>query len=147
MRILSTQLENGTVPREYTCDGRNEIPPLQFDSAPQQTISLVLIVDDPDAPAGTWDHWLLYNIPPKTKGIDEGVEPQWPHGVNSAKQTNWHGPCPPDREHRYFFTLYALDKKLEFAQTPTKKELLKAMEGHVLEKAVLVAAYKRPWMK
>jgi Raf kinase inhibitor-like YbhB/YbcL family protein len=148
MKIYSTAFsQNEPIPAQYTCDGSNQIPPLSFQQTPANAVTLALIVDDPDAPAGTWDHWLLYNIPAQARGVEQGQEPQWPHAVNSAGKTQWHGPCPPDRRHRYFFTLYALDAEMSFAKPPNKKELLAAMQGHVLEKTELVGTYKRTWMK
>ncbi len=147
MRITSKAFrDGGNIPQTYTCDGQNRSPPLTFEDIPEQTKSLVLIVDDPDAPAGTWDHWILFNIPPDIRGIEEGKEPAVPHGRNSWGKKNWSGPCPPDREHTYVFRLFALDKILELKEGVDKATLLKAMAGHVLAKAELRAKYKRPWM-
>jgi hypothetical protein len=147
MRITSSAFKDGgEIPNKYTCDGEGLVPPLAFEGVPQAAKGLALIVDDPDAPMGTWDHWLLFNIPPDAGGIAEGKEPAWPHGKNSFKRTAWGGPCPPDREHRYFFRLFALDLALGLKEGATKADLLKAMEGHVVAKAELVGRYKRPWM-
>lgn len=148
MKITSAAFQDsGEIPRKYTCDGEGLMPPLAFEDVPKGAKSLVLIVDDPDAPMGTWDHWILFNIPADAKGIQEGKkEPAWPHGKNSWKRTAWGGPCPPDREHRYFFKLYALDSVLSLKEGATKAELEKAMEGHILAKAELVGRYRRPWM-
>jgi Raf kinase inhibitor-like YbhB/YbcL family protein len=148
MRIGSPDFtDGGNVPKKFTCDGEDAIPRLAFDGVPKSAKSLVLIVDDPDAPVGTWDHWILFNIPPEACGIDGAEkEPPWPHGKNSWLRTSWNGPCPPDREHRYFFSLYALGQTLNLKDGVDKQTLLRAMEGHVIEKAELVGKYKRPWM-
>ena len=138
--------DGGAIPRKYTCDGEDSVPPLAFEQVPPNAEGLALIVDDPDAPGGTWDHWILYDIPPSAKGIEEGREPAFSHGINSWKREKWGGPCPPDREHTYVFTLYAVDNVFRFSEAPRKKEVLHAIEGHVIEKAVLRAKYKRPWM-
>lgn len=110
--------QNGTIPSVYTCDSDNRngvSPPLKWENAPKETVSFVLIMDDPDAPVGSWDHWLMSNIPATTKKLDENLKtlPAGAQlGANSWKRFDYGGPCPPDREHRYFFKIYALDIKL-----------------------------------
>ena len=148
MKISSSAFsEGGEIPRKYTCDGEDAIVPLKFEDVPTGAKSLVLIIDDPDAPVGTWDHWILFNIPADAAGVEEGAgEPGWLHGNNSWNRTNWGGPCPPDKEHRYFFKLFALDIGLELAESASKGEVMQAMEGHVIEKAELMGRYKRPGM-
>ncbi len=145
MKITSSAFANGgAIPQAYSCDGGDKIPPLKFEGVTAAAKSLVLIVDDPDAPVGTWDHWILFNIPPGTGGVEEGKEPGWPHGKNSWGRAAWGGPCPPDREHRYFFRLYALDKILGLEEGADRQALLKEMEGHILAKAELMGKYQRP---
>jgi len=146
MKITSSAFENnGSIPKQYSCDGDNLIVPLKFEDIPENAESLVLIVDDPDAPAGAWDHWVLFNIPADAKGIEEGKqEPPWQHGNSSWKIKEWKGPCPPDKEHRYFFKLFALDAELELAEGAAKQQVELAMQGHILEKAELIGRYKRP---
>lgn len=148
LTIKSKAFENGSqIPQVYTCDGRDISPELSWDGAPEKTASFVLIMDDPDAPMGTWDHWILFNIPPETKMLEENIQ-SLPAGTvsgnNSWKRTGYGGPCPPDKEHRYFFKLFALDCTLDLKEGATKAEVEKAMEGHILEKAQLMGRYNRP---
>jgi Raf kinase inhibitor-like YbhB/YbcL family protein len=136
---------NGSIPAKYTCDGAGPNPPLVFSGVPAKAQSLVLIVDDPDVPknlvpSGVFDHWLIWDIAPTSKGFAEG---EGKGGVNGMGQAGFMGPCPPDREHRYFFKLYALDVKLTGAKIGGKKDLEAAMQGHVLEQAELVGRYER----
>lgn len=136
------------IPRKYTCDGENINPELSFHDVPAGTKSFALIMDDPDVPKnikpdGIYDHWIVFNIPPSITHIDEGSEPQGMHGLGSANNIKYYGPCPPDREHRYFFNLYALDSLLAIPEKSTKKEVQKAMEGHILAKAILIGLYGR----
>ena len=135
----------------YTCQGKNVSPPLSWTGLPKGTKSLVLIVDDPDAPDPkkpkmVWDHWLLYNLPPKTKGLKEAVK-NLPKGTlegkNSWKKTGYGGPCPPIGRHRYFHKLFALDIVLPDLKTPTKKQLLEAMKGHILDKTEMIGTYQK----
>ncbi len=142
---------NGEIPPPYTCDGRDISPPLAWSGAPAGTKSFVLIVDDPDAPDPkaprmTWVHWLLYNLPPDSNGLPEGVK-QLPQGalegVNDWKRTGYGGPCPPVGRHRYFHKLYALDAVLPDLKRPAKARLEQAMKGHVLAQAELIGAYSR----
>ncbi len=124
-------------------------PPLSVSDVPEGARSLVLIMEDPDVPRnlredGMWDHWIVYNIPPDWQGIEEGEEPPGDHGTGTAGNTNYYGPCPPDREHRYFFKLFALDTAIEAGNQPSKDEVLKAMDGHVLESAELLGFFAPP---
>ncbi|MCS6912945.1 MAG: YbhB/YbcL family Raf kinase inhibitor-like protein [Myxococcales bacterium] len=147
----------GSIPTVYTCEGRDISPPLRFEGVPAGTKSLVLIVDDPDAPDPkapkmTWVHWVLYNIPPDTPGLPEGVAPTalppgTRQGKNDWKRTGYGGPCPPIGRHRYFHKLYALDTVLPDLGEPTKAQLEKAMEGHVLARAELVGTYQKQQKK
>ncbi len=136
-------MNNQAIPRQYTCDGSDSSPNLDFNGVPTGTKSLVLIVDDPDAPGGTFDHWILFNIPPQTTGISPGGS-AGTVGKNSFGNIAYGGPCPPDREHRYFFKLYALDAELALQTGTSKKAVEEAMQGHILEQAVLMGTYDRP---
>jgi Raf kinase inhibitor-like YbhB/YbcL family protein len=145
MKITSSAFREGeSIPPKYTCDGQDTIPPLKFESVPDKAQSLALIMDDPDAPMGTWDHWLVWNIPPKTTEVPEGKTPQGVVGKNSWGKSAWGGPCPPDRQHRYFFKLYALDTKLELPTSAGKADVEKAMKAHIVEQAQLMGVYDRP---
>ncbi|MBI2212588.1 MAG: YbhB/YbcL family Raf kinase inhibitor-like protein [Acidobacteria bacterium] len=144
MKITSSAFSEGaTIPKTYTCDGGDVIPPLEFSSVPLEAKTLALVVDDPDAPVGTWDHWVVWNIPATCRGVAEGVAPEGVAGRNSWKRNGWGGPCPPDREHRYFFKLYALDSVLELARDATKADLERVMSGHVLAECQLMGRYDR----
>ncbi len=133
------------IPAKYSCDGQDSSPPLQWTDPPAGTRSFTLIMDDPDAPAGVWDHWLLFNLPADTRSLAEQATPPAGSrgGRNSWGRTGYGGPCPPRGTHRYFFKLYALDTSLELAAGATKKELLQAMEGHLLAQAELMGTYAR----
>lgn len=150
MKLESSAFEaSGSIPPKYTCDRENISPPLRWDEPPAGTQSLALICDDPDAPVGTFLHWLLYDLPPETRQIPEAVPAvaKLPaggvQGKNDFRKQGYGGPCPPSGTHRYFFKLYALDKKLALEPGATKAQLLKAMEGHVLASAELVGRYAR----
>jgi Raf kinase inhibitor-like YbhB/YbcL family protein len=144
MTLSSTLFENsGLIPSTYTCDGADINPPLKISDVPKEAKSLVLIMEDPDAPMGTWDHWVVFNIPPETREIKEGIEPEGTSGTNSSQKNGYAGPCPPDREHRYFFKLYALNAKLTLKAGATKKEVEAAMKGRVIAEAKLVGRYNR----
>ncbi|EMG36452.1 phospholipid-binding protein, PBP family [Desulfocurvibacter africanus PCS] len=149
MRIASPAFENGQpIPEKHSCDGEDVSPALTWDDVPQSAKSLTLVVEDPDAPRGTWDHWIVFNIPPVVKGLREGagagnLPGQALHGRNSWTRNNWGGPCPPSGTHRYFFKLFALDAMLDLSQGASKAELLEAMDGHILDKAELMGTYKR----
>jgi len=141
--VKSSAFENNKlIPMKYTCDGDEVNPPLTIEGVPQGTKSLVLILDDPDAPRGTFDHWVVWNIPPTNK-IEEHSVPGT-EGLNSAGQSSYVGPCPPSGTHRYFFKVYALDTKLVLHPNSTRKrDVEKAMQGTVLAKGELVGLYKR----
>ncbi|MDE2492034.1 MAG: YbhB/YbcL family Raf kinase inhibitor-like protein [Elusimicrobia bacterium] len=144
----------GTIPKVHTCDGEDVSPMLRWTAAPAGTKSLALIVDDPDAPPGTWVHWLLYDIPGAARELPKGIEKQeslpigarqgacW--GVDKFERVGYYGPCPPPgKPHRYYFKLFALDKMLHLKPRATKTELIAAMEGHVLASAELMGKYGR----
>lgn len=139
----------GTIPPKYTCDGDDVSPPLQWSDPPEGTRSFALLVDDPDAPMGTWVHWVLLNLPSESRTLPQAVEPDAVlpdgshHGQNSWGRIGYGGPCPPSGTHRYFFKLYALDGPLDVASGVGKEELLQAMEGHVLAIAELMGTYSR----
>ena len=146
-------LHNNEIPPNYTCDGKDISPELSWTKVPDGTRSLVLVVDDPDAPDPaepkmTWVHWILYNIPPDTNGLSEGVQtnefpPGTLQGINDWQRTGYGGPCPPIGNHRYFHKLYALDTLLPDLRHPTKVILEKAMEGHIIAHAELIGLYQR----
>jgi Raf kinase inhibitor-like YbhB/YbcL family protein len=147
MEIQSSVFSNGgEIPQAYTCDGSDVNPPLYLLDVPKETKSLALIMDDPDAPMGLWVHWVMWNIDPETRHIAENSVPQGAReGLTSAGRGGYHGPCPPDREHRYFFRLYAVDTVLDLDVLQTGKEELKdALHGHVLAQAELMGVYGRP---
>jgi Raf kinase inhibitor-like YbhB/YbcL family protein len=145
--------DQGEIPSRYTCDGKDISPPLSWSGAPSGTKSLVLIVDDPDAPDPaaprmTWVHWVLYNIPPTATGLPEAVRANdlpagTLQGLNNWTRTGYGGPCPPIGRHRYFHKLYALDVMLPDLGTPTKASVEKAMRGHVLAEAQVMGTYQR----
>lgn len=138
-----------TIPTPFTCDGENKSPPLYWSQVPQGAASLALVMDDPDAPSGTFVHWVFYNLPPEVEMISEGVQPDdiaslgGANGSNGRGQAGYTGPCPPSGEHRYFFKLYALDTALELPSIPTKAVLEAAMMDHVLGQAQLMGTYAR----
>ena len=154
MILTSTAFtHNGEIPTLYTCDGRDISPPLAWKDVPDQAKSMVLIVDDPDAPDPaapkmTWVHWVLYNIPPATNHLPEAVQASalpsgTLEGLNDWKRTGFGGPCPPIGRHRYFHKLYALDAVFPDLGTPTKAKLEAAMQGHIIATAELLGTYKR----
>ena len=144
MKLESSAFENnGEIPRKYTCDGEDISPPLAISEVPENARTLVLIVDDPDAPAGDWVHWVVFNIPASTREIAEASAPAGALGATDFGRPGWGGPCPPSGTHRYFFKLYALDTELEQESTATKAELETAMAGHILDRAQLMGTYKR----
>lgn len=142
---LTTDFEhNAKIPSKYTCDGNDIAPVLNVSGIPDTAKELVLIVDDPDAPMGTWVHWLLYNIPADTSKIDNNNLPKGvKEGFTDFKRLGWGGPCPPFGTHRYFFKLYAIDKTLDLPQGATKPQLEKAIENHIIEKTELIGLYSR----
>jgi hypothetical protein len=138
-----------SIPRKYSCDGEDISPPLTWSDPPEGTQSFALICDDPDAPMGTWVHWVLFNIPADSRSLPEAIPAQDTlsdgsvHGKNSWKRQDYGGPCPPSGTHRYFFKLYALDTTLDLRAGATKKKVLRAMEGHILAEADLMGTYSR----
>lgn len=144
--------ENGLIPAKYTCDGENINPALRISGVPETAASLVLIMDDPDIPSAVktktgidvFDHWLIFNLSPQTGEISEHMEPAGMEGANGAGKRGYAGPCPPDREHRYFFKLYALGITLPLPEGASRKEVEAAMAGHVIESTELVGRYNRP---
>lgn len=142
--------EGEPIPARHTCEGSDVSPPLQWKGAPPGTKNYALICDDPDAPAGTWVHWVIYGLPAKTMELHENVpmtetlRDGGRQGVNDFKRVGYGGPCPPPgKPHRYFFTLYALDVELTLKPRATRKELLQAVQGHVIAKGSLMGTYKR----
>lgn len=139
----------GAIPPKYSCQGEDISPPLSWTEPPAGTKSFALIADDPDAPVGTWVHWVLYNIPADAQELPEGVPAQDKlsdgslHGRNSWRRYDYGGPCPPGGTHRYFFKLYALDTPLDLGPGARKKKLLNAMEGHILAQTELVGTFSR----
>lgn len=139
---------NGSIPSEYTCDGENISPELHIHNAPEGTESFVLIMEDPDVPTfvredGMWDHWIVFNIPKGTTVIPKGTEPEGVHGLTTANALAYGGPCPPDKEHRYFFILHALSTTIDEQEGATKEAVRAAMRHHILDKAELMGRYKR----
>jgi Raf kinase inhibitor-like YbhB/YbcL family protein len=138
-----------SIPSKYTCDGDNVSPPLHRSDPPEGTLSLALIMDDPDAPGDTWVHWILYNLPsgvytlPENISSDDDLPYDSHHGENSWGRMDYGGPCPPSGVHRYFFKLYALDVMLDLDAGATKEQLLQAMEGHILAQTELMGTYTR----
>ena len=154
LTLTSTAFAHGgEIPSQYTCDGPDISPPLAWDGVPDGSRSLALIVDDPDAPdpaapQTVWVHWILYNMPPATVALAEGVPaaslpPDTKEGLNDWEAPGYRGPCPPIGRHRYFHKLYALDDEFPDLQSPTKADLEDAMAGHVLASAELVGTYER----
>lgn len=132
-----------SIPSKYTCMGDDVSPPLRFHDIPKGTKSLALIVEDPDAPAGTFDHWITWNIPPDTKSLPENVQ-AFNQGLNGFHDISYRGPCPPPgAPHHYYFKLYALDTVLTLPDRSLKKQLEEAMEGHILAKAVMIGTFGR----
>lgn len=144
MKIVTTAFESeGTIPQKYTCQGSNVSPPLQFLNIPTGTVALALIVDDPDAPSGTFTHWLAWNISPNLTGLTEGMHLD-KEGVNDFGKIQYSGPCPPaGKLHRYYFKLYALDKELPLPRGASKEQLEKALEGHIKANAELMGTFQR----
>ncbi|HEX7840621.1 MAG TPA: YbhB/YbcL family Raf kinase inhibitor-like protein [Kofleriaceae bacterium] len=144
MHLTSTAFpDGGEIPNKYAKDGKDVSPPLIWSGVPEAARSLALIVDDPDAPNGTWTHWVVVDLPPTTAGIPEGAAklPGGRVGLNDWKHAEWNGPAPPKGRHRYVFTLYALDRELGLAR-PTKHQAEAAMAGHVLAAARLTGTYE-----
>lgn len=149
MRLSSPAFKEGEIiPSLYTCEGKNINPQLEINGVPPNTKSLVLICDDPDVPKtvrpdGMYDHWVVFNIPSNIHKIPENSTPPGVLGKNTAGHNKYTGPCPPDREHRYFFKLYALNKMLDLPSGATKKEVEKAMHGHIIAQTELMGRYEK----
>lgn len=149
MKLVSSVFhEGGSIPSLYTCEGKGINPPLEISSVPPNAKSLVLIMDDPDVPkslrpSGMFDHWVVFNIPPSTHKIAENATPPGIQGQNTKGQNQYYGPCPPDRQHRYFFKLYALDAMLSLPAGSTKAEVEKAMAPHILAQCQLIGLYEK----
>jgi Raf kinase inhibitor-like YbhB/YbcL family protein len=142
LSIKSSAFENNKlIPSKYTCDGEDTSPPLTVAAIPDGTKSLALILDDPDAPMGTWVHWVVWNIPPINK-IDAHTVPGI-EGINSFRKHSYGGPCPPSGTHRYFFKVYGLDTKLNLNPNSMKEDLEKAMQGKILAEGQLIGLYRR----
>jgi Raf kinase inhibitor-like YbhB/YbcL family protein len=141
--------EDGLIPSKYTCDGADVSPPLRWESVPEGTKSIALISDDPDAPMGTWVHWVIFDLPAEVRELEENIprDETLPNGAtqgtNDFGRIGYGGPCPPGGTHRYFFKIYALDTRLDLAAGTRKRELLDAMEGHILGQGQLIGKYKR----
>ena len=150
LTLTSTAFESeGMIPAQYTCDGADVSPPLAWSHVPAGTETLVLIVDDPDAPGGTWVHWVLFNIPSYVEKLDEGIpalnqlKNGAQHGITDFRNIGYGGPCPSSGTHRYDFKLYALDTELNLKPGCIKRDAVNAMQGHILGEAVLMGTYKR----
>lgn len=151
MEIRSSAFQNGgDIPRKYTCDGTDISPPLRWENPPAGTKAFALIADDPDAPVGTWVHWVIYDLPAVTKELAEGTPTSESllngakQGVNDFRKVGYGGPCPPSGPaHHYFFKLYALDMETSLKPRATKQQLLDAIKGHILAETQLMGRYKR----
>ena len=150
IKLSSTAFKDGEpIPRQYTCDGVNVSPPLEWSGVPKSAKTVAIIADDPDAPAGTWVHWVLYNLPAENIGMVENLpatdnlKAGGFQGKNDFEKIGYGGPCPPSGTHRYFFKTYALDVELPLKAGATKAELEKAMEGHIVGQAQLMGTYRR----
>jgi hypothetical protein len=151
MKLSSSAFDSGKeIPLKYSCDGADISPPLEFDEVPDNAKTLALILEDPDAPMGTFDHWIIFNIPAAAPKLAEGIPVEAEHssgyrqGTNDFGNIGYGGPCPPDGEHRYFFRLYALDGELDLpAGSTSKADLQSAMEGRILAETELMGTYKR----
>lgn len=149
MKLTSPAFEeNQAIPSKYTCEGLNYNPELNIQGVPQKAVSLVLIVEDPDVPAyirpdQMWDHWIVFNIPKETKVIEENATPPGILGKTTSGINKYDGPCPPDRKHRYFFKLFALDVMLPLKTGASKKDVANAMKGHILAESALIGTYQK----
>jgi hypothetical protein len=147
MEIKSRSFNNeDRIPTRYTCDGEDINPPLDITDIPEEAETIALIMDDPDAPTGTWVHWLIWNIPVINQGfsIDEGVEPaDAVYGTNDFDKLEYGGPCPPFGTHRYFFKVYALDRELDLEEGSTKEDLMIEIEKYMIDWAQLVGKYSK----
>jgi Raf kinase inhibitor-like YbhB/YbcL family protein len=144
IKITSSAFQEGAnIPSKFTCDGSDTSPPLQIAGVPSGAKSLVLIVDDPDAPGGLFTHWLAWNIPPQTGSIAEGSAPKGAQGANDFGKSGYRGPCPPPGTHRYSFKIFALDRELELSSGAKRSQVDAAMKGHVIAQGELVGRYAK----
>lgn len=150
MRLSSSSFKDGgTIPTRFTCDGEDISPPLHFSGLPGGTRSVALVCDDPDAPVGTWVHWVIYNLPADTAALDEALPAKETlpdgsmQGMTDFQRIGYGGPCPPAGTHRYFFKLYALNTMLDLPPGVSKSGLIEAMEGHLLSECRLIGLYSR----
>ncbi len=163
IKLRSTAFaDGGMIPHRFTCDGSDRSPDLSWSGVPAKSRTLALICDDPDAPAGTWSHWVVFNLPAQVAGLKEGVpaservpntsmeesppagsNPDVTQGKNDFGKVGYEGPCPPSGAHRYFFRLYALDERLELGSEATRTDVLKAIKGHILAEGRLIGKYAR----
>ena len=146
MQISSKSFaDNGAIPARFTCDGEDLNPELRITGIPRETKTLALIMDDPDSPTGTWVHWVHFNLPTmgKTGLISEGTSPLGVSGQNTWGKLGYGGPCPGNGIHRYIFKIYALDNELPLSEGATKDDLLRAMQGHILDETELIGRYER----
>jgi len=150
IKLTSKAFKEGDfIPKKYTCDGENVSPPLEWSGIPSEAQSIAIICDDPDAPMGTWVHWVVFNIPPSVSKLNEKfpsnkiLEDGTTQGNNDFKKIGYGGPCPPGGIHRYFFKIYALDKRVELTPGTTKGELLHEMNGHILAEGKFTGKYSR----
>ena len=150
MQVTSTAIKEGQlIPRQYTCDGVNISPPLEWNGTPKSAKTIAIIADDPDAPSGTWVHWVVYNLPAENIGLvenlplTEDLKAGGFQGKNDFQKIGYGGPCPPSGTHRYFFKVYALDIELPLKAGATKAEIEKAMQGHIVAQAQLMGTYSR----
>ncbi|MFH1800070.1 MAG: YbhB/YbcL family Raf kinase inhibitor-like protein [Candidatus Omnitrophota bacterium] len=145
----SAFVEGDKIPSDFTCDGADMSPPIEWSGVPARAQSLAIIMDDPDAPSGNWTHWLVYDLPPDLTQLRAGIAAgeklpgEALQGRTDFRKTGYGGPCPPSGEHRYFFKVYALDTMLHLKSGASKQELLKAMQGHILAEGVLMGRYDR----
>jgi Raf kinase inhibitor-like YbhB/YbcL family protein len=150
IKIKSLAFEaGGMIPSKFTCDGPDVSPALEWESVPENAKTLAIICDDPDAPMGTWVHWVIFNIPAGLGGLEEDVPADEVlssgaiQGINDFRRIGYGGPCPPSGIHRYFFKIYALDTELDLKPGATKSQVLEAMEGHILAQGELMGRYSR----
>ena len=150
MKLVSSAFKEGeSIPRQFTCDGINVSPPLEWSGVPSTAKTIAIIADDPDAPSGTWVHWVLYNLPADNIGLVENLPPGENmksggfQGKTDFGKAGYGGPCPPSGTHRYFFKVYAVDSELSLKAGAAKDELVKAMEGHIVAQAQLMGTYRR----
>ena len=144
MKITSPAFQQGgNIPSKFSCDGGNTNPPLQLSDVPSEAKSLVLIVDDSDAPGGSFTHWAVWNISPDTSAITEGSTPKGVQGINDFDKSGYGGPCPPSGAHRYYFKIFALDRQLDLSSGARRGQLDAAMKGHVVAEGELMGRYSR----